>query len=52
VVWPSLFPVSAAVPSPVPKADSLSIARRSYSELEERGFGLILGYRPSSSEEF
>jgi hypothetical protein len=44
--------VSAAVPNPVLKADSLSIARPVLAELEERGIGFDLGYRPSSSEEF
>jgi hypothetical protein len=47
VVLLALFRASDVVPSPVPKADSLSIARRS-AELEEMDFGLILGYRPSS----
>jgi hypothetical protein len=42
------FCISAVVPSPVSRADSLPIASR----LEERDVGSILGFRPSSLEEF
>jgi hypothetical protein len=48
VILLASFRVSAAVPSPVPRADSCAVL----TELVENDDGLILRYRPSSQGEF
>jgi hypothetical protein len=52
VFLPASFHISFTIPNPIPRAGSLSIARRSWSKLEETGVGFNLGYRRSSVEKF
>jgi hypothetical protein len=47
-----LICVFAAVPNPVSRADSFFYSYAVLAKLEEMDVSLILGYRPSSIEEF